>query len=72
LRDLLGLAREKDRVDFKFVDAQQIDEFGTWQLTIRVPYASDIDKDMTKLGVQFPFTPEATELYLISDGVLVT
>jgi hypothetical protein len=49
--------------------AQQIDEFGTAQLTVRVPDASDIGKDFIKLGVQFPSTPEHVEYYLISDRV---
>jgi hypothetical protein len=68
---LLGHTKDKDKVDFEFVDAQQIDEF-TVQLTVRVPDASDIDKDFTKLGVQFPSTPESNDYYLISDGVLVS
>ena len=41
--------------------AQQINEFGTAQLTVRVHDASDIGKDFIKLGVQFPSTPEQVE-----------
>ena len=69
---LLGHIKDKDKVDFEFVGAQQIDEFGTFQLTVRVPDASDIDKDFTRLSIQFPSNPEATEFYLISDRVVVT
>ena len=67
---LLGLAKEKDKIDFEFVDVQQIDEF-TVQLTVRVPDATDIDKDFTKLGVQFPSTPESNDYYLMSNRVVV-
>jgi hypothetical protein len=67
---LLGLAKEKDKIDFEFVDVQQIDEF-TVQLTVRVPDATDIDKDFTKLGVQFPSTPESNDYYLMFNRVVV-
>jgi hypothetical protein len=67
---LLGLAKEKDKIDFEFVDVQQIDEF-TVQLTVRVPDATDIDKDFTNLGVQFPSTPESNDYYLMSNRVVV-
>jgi hypothetical protein len=66
------LKRLSSFVHFEFIDAQQIDELGTGQLAVRVPDATDIDKDFTKLGVQFPSTPEATEYYLIPDRVQVT
>jgi hypothetical protein len=68
---LLGLTNDKDKVDFEFVDVQQIDDF-TFQLTLRVPDASEIDKDFTKLGIDFASTPESSEYYLISDRVLVS
>jgi hypothetical protein len=68
---LLGLANDKDKVDFEFVDVQQIDDF-TFQLTFRVPDASEIDKHFTKLGIDFASTPESSEYYLISDRVLVS
>jgi hypothetical protein len=68
---VLGLVKEKDKIDFEFVNVQQIDDF-TVQLTVQVPDATDIPKAFTKLGVQFPSTPESTEYYLISDRVLVT
>jgi hypothetical protein len=68
---VLGLVKEKDKIDFEFVNVQQIDDFIV-QLTVQVPDATDIPKAFTKLGVQFPSTPESTEYYLISDRVLVT
>jgi hypothetical protein len=68
---LLGLVKDKDKVDFEFVDVQQIDDF-TFQLTFRVPDASEIDKHFTKLGIDFASTPESSEYYLISDRVLVS
>jgi hypothetical protein len=68
---LLGLTKDKDKVDFEFVDVQQIDDF-TFQLTFRVPDASEIDKHFTKLGIDFASTPESSEYYLISDRVLVS
>jgi hypothetical protein len=68
---LLGLTNDKDKVDLEFVDVQQIDDF-TFQLTFRVPDASEIDKHFTKLGIDFASTPESIEYYLISDRVLVS
>ena len=68
---LLGLTNDKDKVDLEFVDVQQIDDF-TFQLTFRVPDASEIDKHFTKLGIDFASTPESSEYYLISDRVLVS
>jgi hypothetical protein len=67
---LLGLAKEKGKIDFEFIDIQQIDEF-TVQLTVRVPDATDIDKDFTKLGVQFPSTPESNDYCLMSNRIVV-
>jgi hypothetical protein len=69
---LLGHTKTKDKVDFEFISAQPIDELGTVQLTVRVPDASDIGKDFTKLAVQFPSNPEQIEYYLISDRVQIT
>jgi hypothetical protein len=68
---LLGLTNDKDKVDFEFVNVQQIDDF-TFQLTFRVPDASEIDKHFTKLGIDFASTPESIEYYLISDRVMVS
>ena len=68
---LLGLTKAKNKVDFEFIDAQQIAEF-TVQLTVRVPDASDVGTHFTKLGVQFPSTPESTEYHLISKKVQIT
>jgi hypothetical protein len=68
---LLGHIKDKDKIDLEFVDVQQIDDF-TFQLTFRVPNATDIDKGFTKLGIDFASTPESSEYYLISDRVLVS
>jgi hypothetical protein len=68
---LLGLTNDKDKVDLEIVGVQQIDDF-TFQLTFRVPDASEIDKHFTKLGIDFASTPESFEYYLISDRVLVS
>jgi hypothetical protein len=66
------LKKSSSFVHFECIDAQQIDELGTGQLAVRVLDATDIDKDFTKLGVQFPSAPEATEYYLIPDRVQIT
>ena len=68
---LLGLTNDKDKVDLEFVDVHQVDDF-TFQLTFRVPDASEIDKHFTKLGIDFASTPESSEYYLISDRVQVS
>lgn len=68
---LLVDVKEKDRVDFEIVDVQQIDEF-TVQLSVLVPEASVLDKNFTKLVVEFPSTPESTEYYIVSDSVQVS
>lgn len=68
---LLGLTNDKDKVDLEFVGVQQIDDF-TFQLTFRVPDASEIDKHFTKLGIDFASTPESFEYYLTSDRVMVS
>jgi hypothetical protein len=68
---LLGLTKDKNKIDLEFVNVQQIDDF-TFQLTFRVPDASNIDKHFTKLGIQFSSTPESNEYYLISNRVLVS
>ena len=68
---LLGHIKDKDKIDLEFVDVQQIDDF-TFQLTFRVPDATDVDKGFTKLGIDFASTPESSEYYLISDRVLVS
>jgi hypothetical protein len=68
---LLGLTKDKNKIDLEFVNVQQIDDF-TFQLTFRVPDASNIGKHFTKLGIQFSSTPESNEYYLISNRVLVS
>jgi hypothetical protein len=68
---LLGHIKDKDKIDLGLVDVQQIDDF-TFQLTFRVPNATDVDKGFTKLGIDFASTPESSEYYLISDRVLVS
>jgi hypothetical protein len=68
---LLGHIKDKDKIDLELVDVQQIDDF-TFQLTFRVPNATDVDKGFTKLGIDFASTPESSEYYLISDRVQIT
>ena len=68
-----GNVEDKDKIAFEIVSIEQTDERPMIaKLTVRVPDASDVDKHFTKLQVQFPFSPEAQEYYLISDGVQVS
>ena len=72
---LLGhiYVEDRDKMAFEIVSMEEGDELpGTTKLTVRVPDASEVDKHFTKLQVQFPFSPEAQEYYLISDGVQVS
>jgi len=64
---------DKDKMALEIVSIEQTDERPKIaKLTVRVPDASDVDKHFTKLNVQFPFSPEAQEYYLISDRVQVS
>jgi hypothetical protein len=68
-----GNVEDKDNIPFEIVSIEQTDEHPRIaKLTVRVPEASDVDKHFTKLNVQFPFSPEAQEYYLISDRVQVS
>jgi hypothetical protein len=68
-----GNVEDKDKIPFEIVSIEQTDEHPRFaKLTVRVPEASDVDKHFTKLNVQFPFSPEAQEYYLISDRVQVS
>jgi hypothetical protein len=68
-----GNVEDKDKIPFEIVSIEQTDEHPRIaKLTVRVPEASDVDKHFTKLNVQFPFSPEAQEYYLISDRVQVS
>ena len=68
-----GHVKDKDKMDFEILSIEQTDEFPRIaKLTVLVPDASEIDKHFTKLGVDFPFSPEAQEYYLISHRVQVS
>jgi hypothetical protein len=56
----------------EIVSIEQTDESPIVKVTVRVPDASDVDKHLTKLNVQFPYSPEAQEYYLISHRVQVS
>jgi hypothetical protein len=65
--------KDKDKMALEIVSIEQTDESPRIaKLTVQVPDASDVDKHFTKLNVQFPFSPEAQEYYLISDRVQVS
>jgi hypothetical protein len=55
-----------DKMALEIVSIEQTDESPIVKVTVRVPDASDVDKHLTKLNVQFPFSPEAQEYYMIS------
>ena len=60
--------KDTDKMALEIVSIEQTDERPRIvKVTVRVPDASDVDKHFTKLNVQFPFSPEAQEYYLISD-----
>jgi hypothetical protein len=68
-----GNVEDKEKIAFEIISIEQTDERPMIaKLTARVPDASEVDKHFTKLQVQFPFSPEAQEYYLISDGVQVS
>jgi hypothetical protein len=63
--------KDTDKMALEIVSIEQTDESPIVKVTVRVPDASDIDKHLTKLNVQFPYSPEAQEYYLISHRVQV-
>jgi hypothetical protein len=64
---------DRDKMAFEIVSMEEGDELpGTTKLTVRVPDASDVDKHLTKLNVQFPYEPEAQGYYIISHRVQVS
>jgi hypothetical protein len=69
----LGNVKDKDKLNFEILSIEQTDERPRIaKLTVHVPDASDVDKHFTKLLVQFPFSHEAQEYYLISHRVRVS
>jgi hypothetical protein len=64
---------DKDKMALEIVSIEETDELPTTaKLTVRVPDASDVDKHLTKLNVQFPYSPEAQGYYIISHRVQVS
>jgi hypothetical protein len=61
--------KDTDKMALEIVSIEQTDESPIVKVTVRVPDASDVDKHFTKLNVQFPYSPEAQEYYLISHRV---
>jgi hypothetical protein len=61
--------KDTDKMALEIVSIEQTDESPIVKVTVRVPDASDVDKHLTKLNVQFPLSPEAQEYYIISHGV---
>ena len=64
--------KDTDKMALKIVSIEQTDESPIVKVTVQVPDASDVDKHLTKLNVQFPFSPEAQEYYIISHRVQVS
>jgi hypothetical protein len=64
--------KDTDKMALEIVSIEQTDESPIVKVTVRVPDASDVDKHLTKLNVQFPFSPEAQEYYMISHRVQVS
>jgi hypothetical protein len=64
--------KDTDKMALEIVSIEQTDESPIVKVTVRVPDASDVDKHLTKLNVQFPFSPEAQEYYIISHRVQVS
>jgi hypothetical protein len=64
--------KDTDKMALETVSIEQTDESPIVKVTVRVPDASDVDKHLTKLNVQFPYSPEAQEYYLISHRVQVS
>jgi hypothetical protein len=70
---LFGHVKDKDKMALQIVSIEQTDESPRIaKLTVQVPDASDVDKHFTKLLVDFPYSPEAQEYYLISHRVQVS
>ena len=68
-----GNVEDKEKIAFEIVSIEQTEERPMIaKLTFRVPDASEVDKHFTKLQVQFPFSPEGQEYYIISDRVQVS
>jgi hypothetical protein len=64
--------KDTDKMDLEIVSIEQTDESPIVKVTVRVPDASDVDNHLTKLSVQFPYSPEAQEYYLISHRVQIS
>ena len=64
--------KDTDKMALKIVSIEQTDGSPIVKVTVRVPDAIDVDKHLTKLDVQFPYSPEAQEYYIISHGVQVS
>jgi hypothetical protein len=64
--------KDTDKMALEIVSIEQTDESPIVKVTVRVPDASDVDKHLTKLNVQFPLSPEAQEYYIISHRVQVS
>jgi hypothetical protein len=64
--------KDTDKMALKIVSIEQTDESPIVKVTVRVPDASDVDKHLTKLNVQFPYSPEAQGYYIISHRVQVS
>jgi Ca2+-binding RTX toxin-like protein len=62
-----------DRMAFEIISIEETGELPrTAKLTVRVPDASEVVEDFTKLNVQFPYGAEVQEYYIISDSVQVS
>ena len=61
--------KDTDKMALEIVSIEQTDESPIVKVTVRVPDASDVDKHLTKLNVQFPLSPETQEYYIISHRV---
>jgi len=69
---LSGSVKDTDKMDLKIVSIEQSNKSPIVKLTLQAPDASDIvGNHFTKLGVQFPYSPEGQEYYLISNSVNV-
>jgi len=64
--------KDTDKMALEIVSIEQTDDSPIVKVTVQVPDASDVDKHLTKLNVQFPFSPEAQEYYIISHRVEVS
>ena len=64
--------KDTDKMALKIVSIEQTDGSPIVKVTVRVPDAIDVDKHLTKLNVQFLFSPEAQEYSIISHRVQVS